>query len=152
MPAGVQERGPFSPFINLPKNQFSKIRPKDALKHPNWIMGKKITIDSATLMNKVFEVIEAKNIFNIPYNKISILTHPSSYVHALVMFKSGVTKLLIHDPDMKIPIYNSIYNSNNNLSKKNIDTKCLDFKIINNLDLKNVNIKKFPTVKLNQKK
>ena len=139
------------PFLNYPKKKFKFIKPAQALKHPNWKMGKKITIDSATLMNKVFEVIEAKNIFNIPYNKISILTHPSSYVHALVMFKSGVTKLLIHDPDMKIPIYNSIYNSNNDLSKKNIDTKCLDFKIINNLDLKNVNVKKFPTVKLLEK-
>ena len=139
------------PFLNYPKKKFKFIKPAQALKHPNWKMGKKITIDSATLMNKVFQVIEAKNIFNIPYNKISILTHPSSYVHALVMFKSGVTKLLIHDPDMKIPIYNSIYNSNNNLLKKNINSKNLDFKIINNLDLKNVNVKKFPTIKLLKK-
>jgi 1-deoxy-D-xylulose-5-phosphate reductoisomerase len=139
------------PFLNYPKKKFKFIKPVHALKHPNWKMGKKITIDSATLMNKVFEVIEAKNIFNIPYNKISILTHPSSYVHALVMFKSGVTKLLIHEPDMKIPIYNSIYYSKNNLLKKNINTKSLDFKIINNLDLKNVNVKKFPTIKLLKK-
>ena len=139
------------PFLNYPIKKFKFIKPAQALKHPNWKMGKKITIDSATLMNKVFEVIEAKNIFNIPYNKIAILTHPSSYVHALVMFKSGITKLLIHEPDMKIPIYNSIYNSNNNLLKKNINTKSLDFKIINNLDLKNVNVKKFPTIKLLKK-
>ena len=139
------------PFLNYPKKKFKFIKPAQALKHPNWKMGKKITIDSATLMNKVFEVIEAKNIFNIPYNKISILTHPSSYVHALVMFKNGVTKLLIHEPDMKIPIYNSIYYLNNNLLKKNINTKSLDFKIINNLDLKNVNVKKFPTIKLLKK-
>ena len=72
-------------------------------------MGKKITIDSATLMNKVFEVIEAKNIFNITYKKISILTHPKSYIHAIVKFKNGLTKILAHDPDMKIPIYNSLY-------------------------------------------
>ena len=136
------------PFLNYPIKKFKFIKPAQALKHPNWKMGKKITIDSATLMNKVFEVIEAKNIFNIPYNKIAILTHPSSYVHALVMFKSGITKLLIHEPDMKIPIYNSIYNSNNNSLKKNINTKNLDFKIINNLDLKNVNVRKFPTIKL----
>ena len=136
------------PFLNYPKKKFKFIKPAQALKHPNWKMGKKITIDSATLMNKVFEVIEAKNIFNIPYNKISILTHPSSYVHALVMFKSGITKLLIHDPDMRIPIYNSIYNSNDKLLKKNINIKNLDFNIINNLDLKNVNVKKFPTIKL----
>jgi 1-deoxy-D-xylulose-5-phosphate reductoisomerase len=139
------------PFLNYPKKKFKFIKPVHALKHPNWKMGKKITIDSATLMNKVFEVIEAKNIFNIPYNKISILTHPSSYVHALVMFKSGVTKLLIHEPDMKIPIYNSIYYSKNNLLKKNTSTKSLNFKIINNLDLKNVNVKKFPTIKLLKK-
>ena len=69
--------------------------------------GKKITIDSATLMNKLFEVIEAKNIFNIKFNKISILTHPSSYVHSIIKFKNGITKILIHDPDMKIPISNS---------------------------------------------
>ena len=143
------------PFLNYPIKKFKFIKPAQALKHPNWKMGKKITIDSATLMNKVFEVIEAKNIFNISYNKIAILTHPSSYVHALVMFKTGITKLLIHEPDMKIPIYNSIYNSiyksNNNLFKKNINTKSLDFKIINNLDLKDVNVKKFPTIKLLKK-
>ena len=63
-------------FINLPKSKFNKIKLSDALKHPNWRMGKKITIDSATLMNKVFEVIEAKNIFDVDYNKITILTHP----------------------------------------------------------------------------
>ena len=97
------------PFINLPKKNFKSIKLKQALKHPNWKMGKKITIDSATLMNKMFEVIEARNIFNIPYNKISILTHPSSYLHSIVKFKNGIIKILIHEPDMKIPIINSIY-------------------------------------------
>ena len=110
-------------------------------------MGKKITIDSATLMNKVFEVIEAKNIFNISYKQISILTHPFSYVHAIIKFKNGIIKILIHDPDMKIPIFNSIYQNNNNLIK----TKPLNLKIINKLDLRKVNIKKFPTVNLLKK-
>ena len=64
--------------------------------------GKKITIDSATLMNKVFEVIEAKNIFDLDYKKISILTHPRSYLHAITKFKNGLTKLLLHEPEMKI--------------------------------------------------
>ena len=64
--------------------------------------GKKITVDSATLMNKVFEVIEAKNIFNIKYNRISILTHPKSYIHTIIKFKNGLTKILVHEPDMKI--------------------------------------------------
>ena len=132
------------PFRNLPKNKFKKIRLEDALKHPNWRMGKKITIDSATLMNKVFEVIEAKNIFNSSYDKISILIHPKSYVHAIIKFKNGLSKFLIHEPDMKIPIYNSIYYDDN----KSFITRSLDLKILNNLELKEIEKTKFPLVKL----
>ena len=132
------------PFINLPKKNFKKIKLNDALKHPNWIMGKKITIDSSTLMNKVFEVIEAKNIFNIDYKKILILTHPKSYVHAIIKFKNGISKFLTHDPDMKIPIYNSIFNQ----VGKDFINNPLDFKTLNNLNLKKVDEKKFPLVKL----
>ena len=132
------------PFLKLPKKKFSNISIKNALNHPNWKMGKKITIDSATLMNKVFEVIEAKNIFNLDYNKISILTHPKSYLHAITKFKNGLTKLLLHDPDMKIPIYNSIYSTD----FKSIKTHSLNLKILNNLELKEVDIKRFPLVKL----
>ena len=132
------------PFINLPKSQFKKIKLNEALKHPNWSMGKKITIDSATLMNKVFEVIEAKNIFDISYDKISILTHPKSYVHTIIKFKNGLSKFLIHEPDMMIPIYNSIYIEEN----KSFDSSPLDFKILNDLNLKKVEINKFPLVGL----
>ena len=131
------------PFINYPKKKFNKISLKDALKHPNWKMGKKITIDSATLMNKVFEVIEAKNIFNINYNKISILTHPSSYIHTIIKFKNGLIKTLIHEPDMKIPIHNSIFSH-----KISFKTKPLNLKIMNNLNLLYVDQSKFPTVKI----
>ena len=132
------------PFIDFPKNQFNKIKPKDALKHPNWNMGKKITIDSATLMNKVFEVIEAKNIFKIDYKKISILTHPKSYVHAIIKFNNGLSKFLVHEPDMKIPIYNLLYTSNNKSYKIN----SLNLTKLNNLDLRKVDLVKFPLVKL----
>ena len=132
------------PFINLPKSQFKKIKLRDALKHPNWSMGKKITIDSATLMNKVFEVIEAKNIFDIGYNKISILTHPKSYVHTIIKFKNGLSKFLIHEPDMTIPIYNSIYFE----KSKNIKSSPLNFKTLNNLNLHKVKKEKFPLVGL----
>ena len=135
------------PFINLPKNQFKKITLSDALKHPNWSMGKKITIDSATLMNKVFEVIEAKNIFDISYDKISILTHPKSYVHTIIKFKNGLSKFLIHEPDMRIPIYNSIYVEEN----RNISSNPLDFKILNDLNLQKVEKNKFPVVGLLEK-
>ena len=107
-------------------------------------MGKKITIDSATLMNKVFEVIEAKNIFNINYKNISILTHPKSYVHAIVKFKNGLTKFLTHEPDMKIPIYNSVYYK----SSKSLKNKPLDLITLNNLNLKKVEQNKFPLVRL----
>ena len=107
-------------------------------------MGKKITIDSSTLMNKVFEVIEAKKLFNIPYNKISILTHPNSYIHAIIKFKNGIIKILAHDVDMKIPVFNSIY------SKKieNIQSKSLDINVLNKLQLKKVNTNKFPLIKI----
>ena len=107
-------------------------------------MGKKITIDSATLMNKVFEVIEAKNIFDIDYDKISILTHPKSYVHTIIKFKDGLSKILIHEPDMKIPIYNSVYYK----KKKDLKTNSLDLKNLNNLDLQEIKKNKFPLVRL----
>ena len=97
------------PFLNLPKKSFNKISIKKAHQHPSWNMGKKITIDSSTLMNKLFEVIEARNIFNIPYSKISILVHPKSYVHAMVKFNNGLTKILIHDTSMRVPIFNALY-------------------------------------------
>ncbi len=132
------------PFINLPRNQFKKIKLNDALKHPNWKMGKKITIDSATLMNKVFEVIEAKNIFDIDYDKISILTHPKSYVHTIIKFKNGLSKFLIHEPDMKIPIYNSVYYEESKYSK----SSPLDFRTLNNLNFQIVEKNKFPLVGL----
>ena len=135
------------PFLNYSKEKFKSITPKKALKHPNWKMGKKITIDSATLMNKLFEVIEAKNIFNIKFNKISILTHPSSYIHSIVKFKNGIVKILIHDPDMKIPIINSIYQN----KLKIIKTKNLDIKVLNNPEFKKIDLSKFPSIKLLKK-
>ena len=132
------------PFINYPLTKFKNITIKQALKHPNWKMGKKITIDSATLMNKVFEVIEAKKIFDYKYDKIEILIHPKSYVHAIVKFTNGLTKILIHDTNMKIPIFNSFYS---NFEKK-IETNELDLNILNNLNLKKVDSTKFPVVKI----
>ena len=125
------------PFINLPKSKFNKIKLSNALKHPNWSMGKKITIDSATLMNKVFEVIEAKNIFNLDYDQIGILTHPKSYVHAIIKFKDGLTKILTHDPDMSIPIFNSLYFYEN----INYQSKALDFNILNKKLIKSLSLK-----------
>ncbi len=132
------------PFKNKPLNAFKNITVKDALKHPNWKMGKKITIDSATMVNKVFELIEAKNIFNIPYKKLSILIHPSSYVHTIIKYQNGLSKIILHDTDMKIPIFNSLSYP---LIKEYKDN-ALDIKKLNKLELTNVNLKRFPSVKI----
>ena len=107
-------------------------------------MGKKISIDSATMINKVFEVIEAKNIFNIPYNKIQILIHPKSYIHCLIKFNNGLTKLIAHDTTMKIPIFNSLYNK----TDKPIKSKSVNLFELNNLNFSNVNLKKYPMVNI----
>ncbi len=132
------------PFYKLPFSKFKKISIKEALNHPNWKMGKKISIDSATLMNKVFEVIEAKNIFKTSYKKIDVLIHPKSYIHALVHFNNGISKIILHDTDMKIPIFNTIYDNN----EKKIFSKNINIDILNNLSLQNVDVKKFPLINI----
>ena len=132
------------PFKDLPLNKFKFIKPKDALKHPNWVMGEKISIDSATMMNKVFEIIEAKKIFDLNYNQLNIYVHSQSYIHAIVKFTNGLTKILIHDTNMKIPIFNSLYPK----FEKRIKTNKLNKSILNNLNLTDVDVKKFPLVNL----
>jgi len=132
------------PFRNYPLKKFASIKLESALKHPNWKMGQKITIDSSTLMNKVFEIIEAKKIFNLDYKKLEILIHPKSYVHAMVKFKNGLTKILIHDTNMTIPIFNSLYPNH----EKKIFSKKIDFNILNNLSFEKVDQKKFPVIKI----
>ncbi len=132
------------PFLNWPLKKILKATPSNALKHPNWSMGKKISIDSATMMNKVFEVIETQRIFNLPKSQIKILIHAQSYVHAIVKFKNGINKILAHDTNMKIPIFNSIYLN----TDKSIQSKKIDIEKLNNLNLKNIDVKKFPFLKI----
>ena len=132
------------PFYKTTLNNFEKIKISDALNHPNWKMGKKISIDSATMINKVYEVIEAKKVFNIGYQKIKILIHPKSYIHAILKFNNGLTNIIVHDTTMKVPIFNTLFlNSNRKLKTNKINTK-----ILNNLDLNNVNVTRYPMVKL----
>ena len=121
--------------------------PKSALKHPNWKMGKKISVDSATLMNKVFEVIEAQRIFKIEKTKFKILIHPKSYIHSIIKFNNGLIKIIAHDTSMEIPIFNSIYLNEN----KKLKTKKIDYKILNNLNLSQPNQKKFPSINILRK-
>ena len=98
-------------------------------------------------MNKVFEIIEAQKIFDIKINKFRILIHPNSYVHAIVKFHNGLIKVLIHETDMKIPIFNSIYIKND----RKIKTKKINLESLNNLNFKNVDLKKFPSVQIIKK-
>ncbi len=132
------------PLLNIPILKYKKVKISEVLKHPNWKMGKKITVDSATMMNKVFEIVEAKKIFNIPYEKLSILVHPKSYIHAIVKFNNGLIKIIAHDTTMEIPIFNSIYG---NMDKK-ISSKVLDISKLNNLKLSDIDVKKFPLTKI----
>ena len=131
------------PFYNLPLKKLKNIKPSQATNHPNWKMGKKISVDSSTLMNKVFEIIEAKNIFDISYNKIKILIHPKSYLHALIKFNNGISKLLIHDTSMKIPIFNTLYDF-----EKSFKVKEINLNKLNDLNLSYVNKNKFPMINI----
>ena len=132
------------PFLNYSPKKLKKVTPILAVKHPMWSMGKKISVDSATMMNKVFEIIEANKIFNISLSKFKIFIHPKSYVHSIVKFKNGLTKILIHDTDMTIPIFNSIYNEKKNYFANNK----LNLSILNNLNFTNIDKKKFSVVKI----
>ncbi len=131
------------PFLNTKINEFKKIKVKNAIKHPTWKMGKKISIDSATLVNKLFEVIEAQRLFGVKINKIHIKIHPDSYIHCVIKFKNGLIKFCAHEPDMSIPILNSL-----NINKDFGLNKSINFKILNNLKFSNVNKKKFLVISL----
>ena len=132
------------PFLNTPINKLKYMKAKQAIKHPNWKMGKKISIDSANLMNKVFELIEAYKFFKFDKKKYKIMIHPQSYVHSIIRLKNGLIKMILYDTDMKIPISNTLYGEKNNLfNKSKIETK-----ILNKLSFKEVDKKKFPSIKL----
>ena len=107
-------------------------------------MGKKISIDSATMINKIYEVIEAKNIFNCSYKKIKILIHPNSYVHAILKFDTGITKIIVHDTSMQVPIFNTLYSNDN----KKLKSKKIDIDKLNNLNFKKINTKRYPMIRL----
>jgi 1-deoxy-D-xylulose-5-phosphate reductoisomerase len=132
------------PLLNYSDSKINNVRLKDVLKHPNWKMGKKISIDSSTMINKVFEIIEAKNIFEIKYEKLNIVIHPQSYIHAIVQFNNGMMKIVAHETTMKIPIFNSLYD--NGIYFKN--SKNFRIEKLNNLNFEKINIKKFPSLKI----
>ena len=132
------------PFRTLNKNKFSNITKKDALNHPNWNMGEKITIDSATMMNKGFEVIEACWLFNIDVKKIKILVHPQSIIHSMVEFIDGTIKAQLSIPDMRQPIQYAFTYPN----RLKIDNMKLDFNKFSRIDFEPVNLDKFKCISL----
>ncbi len=127
------------PFLNLPISQFKKVKPSNAINHPIWKMGKKISIDSSTMMNKVFEILEAQKIFNLKKKQLEILIHPTAYLHSIIKFNNGTSKLLVHETNMKIPIFNTLYDKN----QKILSSKRVDIKKLNNLNLSKPDFKKF---------
>ena len=131
------------PFFDLDENKFVEIKVEDALKHPNWSMGKKITIDSSTMMNKAFEIVEAYYLFDVEPSKIFPIIDRKSYVHSLVKFKNGEYRLNVGPSDMRIPIFYALTFG-----------KCFDGDKFNDIeintfekyDFKEMNYEKFPLI------
>ena len=134
------------PFLGFTKKQLRNIKPKHALSHPKWSMGKKISVDSSTLMNKVLEYIEAQKLFNLPKEKLDILIHPESLVHAIVKFKNGLSKFIYHETSMQIPIANAIFDN-----KINMNTVIKNDNTIKNLSFKTPDSNNYPIIKILKK-
>ncbi len=132
------------PFRNLDRKHFPKITIQQALKHPTWRMGPKITIDSATLMNKGLEVIEAHFLFNVPYEKIDIVIHPESVIHSMVEYIDGSVMAQLGTTDMQIPIQYALTYP----GRANSPVNRLDLTKVKNLNFQEPDRKKFPCVDL----
>ena len=132
------------PFLKTNKKKFRFIKPSQAIKHPNWKMGKNISVDSATMMNKVFEVIEAYKLFDLDKKVYKIKIHPQSFVHSIVRFKNGLIKMILYKTDMKIPIFN-ILNINRNMFCRSHE---INTKLLNDMNFYEVDKKRFPAIKL----
>jgi 1-deoxy-D-xylulose-5-phosphate reductoisomerase len=132
------------PFRNLPSSKLGEVTAADALMHPTWSMGDKITVDSATLMNKGLEIIEAHWLFGLPYEKVEVLVHPESVVHSLVEFVDGAQIAQLGLPDMRLPIqYALTYPERLKLS-----THRLDLAEIGNLHFEQPDTQRFPALRL----
>ena len=136
------------PFLKYNISKLKNVKPAEAIKHPRWKMGKKISVDSANLMNKILEVIEAHKLFSISLNKIEIVIHPESLVHAIIELKNGLYKFIYHETTMLIPLANAIYDNRleiNDFIKKPKKKNSIFFK---NLNFHNVDKKRFPIINL----
>ncbi|MEA3273444.1 MAG: 1-deoxy-D-xylulose-5-phosphate reductoisomerase [Patescibacteria group bacterium] len=132
------------PFLNTSLKKLKKATVKEAVAHPNWSMGGKISIDSSTLMNKGLEVIEAHWLFKIPYKKIEVLIHPQSLAHSMVAFKDGALKVQIGEATMKTPIQLALTYPQR---LKNPDLKELDLNLLNTMEFSPPDLNKFPCLR-----
>ena len=132
------------PFRTWPRERIARATRTEALKHPNWEMGAKITIDSATMMNKGFEVIEAKWLFRVPAEKIHVVVHPESIIHSMVEFADGAVIAQLGSPDMRIPISLAMSYP----ERLALDGKRLDFGSMGGLSFFEPDRKKFPCLQL----
>ena len=130
---------------SIPLRYMKDLSPKEVLKHPNWSMGNKITVDSATMMNKVFEVIEAHWLFDVPFEKIDVVIHPESMIHSLVEFNDGSIKAQISNPDMRLPIQYALMYPDR---KNNKFIKSFDPVNIGSLNFFNIDYERYPCFKL----
>jgi len=132
------------PFFNLPKEDFEKITVEQALNHPNWKMGNKVTIDSASMMNKGLEIMEAAWLFNIPADKIEVVVHPQSIIHSMVQFTDGGIKAQLGYPDMRVPIQYALSYP----YRISLDTKRLSFAELGQLTFFAPDLEKFPCLRI----
>ncbi|MDR2126289.1 MAG: 1-deoxy-D-xylulose-5-phosphate reductoisomerase [Prevotellaceae bacterium] len=132
------------PFFNIDSEFIEKATKTDALKHPRWTMGKKITIDSATMMNKGFEVIEARWLFDVKPEQIQIVVHPQSIVHSMVQFADGSVKAQLSEPDMRIAIAYAL----NFPVRLPLNSKRIDFSKFLTLEFQNPDVNRFPCITL----
>ena len=132
------------PFRNMPRKNLNNVTIDQALTHPIWKMGKKISIDSATMMNKALEIIEAKYLFDLKDSQINAIIHPQAIIHAIINYKNGVSSALMNKPDMRIPI-SSLFFKFESYSKKDKQLSLVDH---SNLEFFDIDPFKFPAMKL----
>lgn len=132
------------PFRTFTRKQMESVTIGDALNHPNWSMGSKITIDSATMMNKGLEIIEAYWLYHLPLSKIEAVVHPQSIIHSMVTFEDGSTKAQMGHPDMKVPIQYALTWP----ERIPLDTPRMDFSKLRELTFEPVDFERFPCLKL----
>lgn len=132
------------PFRGKKREELKQMRVEDALKHPNWSMGKKITIDSATMVNKGLEVMEAKWLFDVEPEQIQVVVHPQSIIHSMVEYKDGAVLAQLGTPDMRLPIQYALYYP----QRRNLSGKRLDFYQLSGLTFEKPDMETFPGLKL----